>query len=518
MYRIFNAGGKSERRKRDYKSLTALLHPSMKRPCPKLITNLQKKNSMNFDSIKTPFLSINNFPNSLMESKKRKSEEISTEDERPYSEFGDDERSYSETESLNNFQLTFAQDGLDPFKESVEILKKTRLYEQIKIHFQMEKEQCTTLTQEEFERHKRILTEVLDNSEISIEKKTLEKLEKLSSFATETNEALARQLSKIFDGTIEKVKKLINYEELKLDWNIIDYLFASLVPPLAEQNDTLLKQLSNKNFLISVLKNGIKKDFHGIYPFQKRFLTIDELASASLKALASEKSLVQNHIKAMEQCDILRLQRNWMQIVNLIHNLMSIEIKFPNYPIWAPISNRNMLANLKVQWLEKAPKMVLRKDFKEIVKKTQKFCKIYPSNQTDHLIYPSSEKEKIISQPLTPLFDMLITIGRKVKKVVDKTSQDKSTNIISAILTLVVSTKPHSKGGRHGRMFVDIPLDFDYRNVILSKDSEDSVVKNRDAFFRSIADEQQLGGQILERPCESALLEEKQKQSKIRFV
>lgn len=394
--------------------------------------------------------------------------------------------------------------------KSTETLNTFFLQEQIRNHFETIKKTISESSQEELAHHEQVLLKELESLPVMekiekrmrhILKKYLKekcekqhgKLENLVKIFTEDEgaEVLWVQLGEIFEriNATKIIKNAIDYQELKLNRKITDFMFEQFFPEFTII-DPFSSEVMEEGFLTNVVIKSVKVAFKEIYKVKEKSFVINELVSTSLKALAANEksnSLSREYIKAAENYDILGLQRTWMQIVPLLEKMMS---KDP---------------------IKEIQKTVEQKGYLKKSEKIKKFYKIYPSDQTDELMYPSSKKNrKSVSQPLKPIFDMLSAVGRNVKTIVDKaSSKDKSTNIVSAMLSFVVSTEPQHKGGKHERKFINVPLVFEYSNSILSKDEKDGVFKNPDEFYRSTAADQQLGGEIIGLPYNTTSLQEK---------
>jgi hypothetical protein len=250
--------------------------------------------------------------------------------------------------------------------------------------------------------------------------------------------------------------------------------------------------LFSEGFLLTMLVDNVEQDFD------------DERVSADhhhivvtvLTAMSKQPKLdamMNNYEHAVKENDNLALQRYWF-FLNRFVTFVSAEM-----------TKKNFNVNLLPSKLEK-----MRSSFKG-EHKTQlgALIKVFPTDDTDHLFYPGIHDPFLTHDgqdnlpyyptmdaklPLNPYFHTLEVIARKSHEVLvaiaGENSKTSKTNVVTAMMSFVVSMEPdialiHSKTPCQ-RKFITIPINFDYKSLLLSFDREDEVFKDEDDIESSI--------------------------------
>lgn len=287
---------------------------------------------------------------------------------------------------------------------------------------------------------------------------------------------------------IEDIIKNCDFQ--KLDKNLIAHLLKTkdfFFP------DTDILQ---RGFLLNILIDNVKHDF-----LKDRFsLSIHYLTCTLLDAMEKDdqlRLLIKAYNEAASKNDSRSLQKIWFYLAQFI-----------------PIVVRATSGNALDLDILDSIKQVYSVDLKKYHDTTEAMIKVFPSDDTTTIYYPGITEQKSIQPdydgsyypsacvklPLRPYFHALEVIARGSHDALKRTTTSNSTaktNVVSAMLSFVVSLTPHNEICRTGapgkRIFINVPVDFDYKKTVLSFDLGDEVFKSKNEIEGTIGDDLQRG-------------------------
>lgn len=343
----------------------------------------------------------------------------------------------------------------------------------------------------------------------------------------------------------ESVLGEIDYEALSLDGSVAEAIIYSLCMYRYYSDD-----ITSGNFIREAFSSAFKKlkdgslteDFPALIDGKKNPLIFNKKSILDLvkKNFAKFKKLVEmgklkklqeDYNLAYQQNDMIQVQRLWAIFTKFQRLLNSSAHLSKKSRIAKKGEDYDLLDESKGCDIEDYDGLLAKAYASYEARGKQYYYKIYPVESTRFLVYPTksdrAKPHKYAKCDLFPLLSEIQDVGRMVKeklkniteekekkrverrmackenkdvkesstkkrKRADNSKNDKlkddSVNVVVPVLCFVVTTKPHIKGGDHGRVFVPVSFDLS-RHVhdLLSKDLEDGIFTGSDEYFYNAA-------------------------------
>jgi hypothetical protein len=239
--------------------------------------------------------------------------------------------------------------------------------------------------------------------------------------------------------------------------------------------------VTKPGFLLNIFRYNLRRYLNSVFfDFE-----IENLVYAVITEVANDEALVTLLRDFNESKNELESQRIWIKLQGIVDTIFTKEKEKDK--------NRQGVLSKKL----KAEKEAAKK-----MGELESVVKVFPTDQSDRLLF-SARKEpyfiREIEMPLRPIFKTLHSIAKATHEFITSHAKDKKkaekTNVVTGMLSFVISVPFADKSTYQS--FVNIPLTLDYPTLLLSHDTEDKVFKDVDEFERSVAEDEQKGGDIV---------------------